>query len=103
MGIKSKIIPTIAVVIAMVALISIWGHSWVTKSPVYALAKKQISVQKTGSPKDSDFKFAWWKNWSFSDEVNGNARFTICTDNGCHLVVASKLGDTWKIDSLSPN
>jgi hypothetical protein len=101
MNIKSKIIPTIVVVVVMVALISLGGYAWITHSPVYALAKKQIAAQKGSPVLDSEFRFAWWKSWSFSDEINGNARFVICESRGCHLVIASKEGNVWKIDSLT--
>jgi hypothetical protein len=103
MNLKSKIIPTIAVVTVMVTLISFGGYSWITRSPVYALAKQHISAQKTNPISDSDFKFAWWKSWRFSDEVNGHARFVMCESDQCYLVVASKQGGNWKIDSLSPS
>jgi hypothetical protein len=103
MNLKSKIIPTIVVVTAMVTLISLGGYAWITHSPVYALAKQQIAAQNVNPTPDSEFKFAWWKSWSFSDEVNGHARFVICESRGCYLVVASKLGGSWKIDSLAPS
>jgi hypothetical protein len=104
MNLKSKIIPTIMVVTVMVTLISIGGYAWITGSPVYALAKQQLATQQKATSKaDAEFKFAWWRSWSFSDEVNGHARFVMCENRECYLVIASKQGGTWKIDSLSPS
>ena len=103
MNIKSKIIPTIIVVSVMVALISAGGYAWITRSPVFALAIKQISSQQTTPTLDSEFRFSWWKSWSFSDDVNGHAHFVMCKSEACYTVVASKQSGTWKIDSLSPN
>mgnify|MGYP000273468946 CR=1 FL=1 len=102
MNIKKKIIPTIVVVTVMVALISVGGYAWITNSPVYALAKQQLLAQQANSSPDAKFKFAWWKSWSFSDEVNGNARFVICESQKCYAVIASKQEGNWRIDSLSP-
>lgn len=101
MSIKSKIVPTILVLIVMVTLISLGGYAWITRSPVYALAKQHLLAQKASITSDSEFKFAWWKSWSFSDEINGHARFVICERQICYLVVASKEGSNWKIDSLT--
>jgi hypothetical protein len=103
MSLKNKIIPTVIVVVVMVTLISIGGYAWITHSPVYALAENQIAAQKNQSLADSKIKFAWWKSWRFSDDVNGYARFAVCDTQMCYLVVASKQGGSWKIDSLSPN
>jgi hypothetical protein len=102
MKIGRKILITILVLVTMVSLISTFGYIWITRSPAYELAKKQISAQKGDAVPQPNFRFAWWKSWSFSDGMmSGYARFVICESQACHLVVASKQGMAWKIDSLS--
>jgi hypothetical protein len=102
MNIKRKICIALVILFTMVSLISVFGYMWITQSPIYELAKKQIIAQKRDAVSQPTFKFAWWKSWSFSDGLtSGYARFVICENHACYLVVASKDGANWKISSLS--
>lgn len=101
MDIKRKIIPTILVVAGMVAVISVWGGVWIQKSEPYAMAVQHVAAQKPRHALETKFKFAWWRSWSFSDGVNGHAKFVLCEEVVCYRVIASRHEGVWKIETVS--